>query len=235
MEALKEKYDEWMSFTETREAERRKLDNPTANAELKRQIAEQQSVVHKEQAALQLLKAQLVLDTGDTPYRKTAFAYEWAQKKIALKAEVEKLMADEIERGTSIPTIMKTIQSKNPVWLYQVRDNLNAYRGAAKEEMAQTYWHHTDVTSLHRYALGHEVQGSDWGFVLMHGAIESEFEDEQCMFDFKTLAFITGSRPLFDSVTSKVKHQRSQMLAEILEGTYMKKVRRDTNPYFTAG
>lgn len=235
MEALNEKYQEWVNFTETRERERERLSNPPGASELKDKIAEQQSVVLKAQAQLQMLKAQLVLlSNGDTPYRKADFDHTWGRKKTSLKAEVEQLMAEEIERGTSIPKIMKELNCRNPVWLYQVRDNLNAYRGASKEEMAQTDWHWSDVTSVHRYALGHDLEGSDWGFVLMHGAVDSEFEHEQCMFDFKTGNFITGNRQLFDSVTTGVKQQRSRMLAEILEGTYLKKVRRDTNPYFAS-
>lgn len=235
MEALKERFDEWTEFVTTREAERSRLANVEGNAELKNQIADKKAEALRIKAELQMLQAQLVLSNGGVPaYNKTAFDHEWGQKKIALKAEVEKLMAEEIERGTSIPKIMKALGSRNPAWLYQVRENLNAYRGAAKEDMAQTDWNWSDVTSVHRYALGHELEGSDWGFVLMHGAVDSEFEHEQCMFDFQTGAFITGNRRLFDSVTTGVKQQRSQMLAQILEGTYLKKVRRDSNPYFAS-
>ena len=233
MEALKEKFNQWTEFVANREAERTRLANPQGAAELKAQIADKRAEALRVNAELKMLQAQLVLSNGGEPaYNKTAFDHEWGQKKIALKAEVETLMAEQIEAGVSIPKLMKTLGSRNPAWLYQVRENLNAHRGAAKEDMAQTDWNWSDVTSVHRYALGHELEGSDWGFVLMHGAVDSEFENEQCMFDYKTGVFITGNRQLFDSVTTGVKQQRSRMLAQILEGTYLKKVRRDTNPYF---
>lgn len=235
MEELKERFAEWTSFVNTREAERVKLAHPSENDDLKAQIADKKAEALRVKAELQMLQAQLVIAQGGTPtYSRAAFDFEWGRKKTLLKAEVERLMAQQIEAGVSIPKLMKELQCKNPAWLYSVRENLHAYRGVFKEDMAQTDWNWSDVTSVHRYALGHEPEGSGWGFVLMHGAVDSEFEHEQCMFDFKTGAFIAGNRQLFDSVTTGVKHQRSQMLAQILEGTYLKKVRRDTNPYFTA-
>ena len=68
--------------------------------------------------------------------------------------------------------------------------------------------------------------------MLLIGAIESEFEGEKCVFDFGTGHYISGSKALYDSVPSSVKVQRAKMLSEILDGTYTKKVRRDTNNYF---
>jgi hypothetical protein len=233
VEDLKARYAEWTNFTDSRETERKRLMAPNGTAELRQQIKDQQAVVLQEQAKLQMLKAQLVIaNAGETPYQKTLFDYEWSLKKAALKLDVEKLMAEEIQRGTSIPKIMKALGCKNATWLYAVRDNIELYRGASKEEMVNTKWEWSDVIAVHRYALGCAPDSSEWAFVLLHGALDTEYEDEQCVFDFKTGHFISGSRGVFDDVTEGVKAMRSKMLAEILEGVYAKKTRRDTNPYF---
>lgn len=233
MEKLKLKFAEWDSFVDDREKARKSLMNPPGVYERREEIRLKQAELFKVQAELQKLKAELVLSGANgVPYNKAAFDHQWVHHKRTLKAEVEALMAEEIEKGTSIPRILKALDSSNPAWLYRVKDNLNAYRGAAKEEMAQTTWYWTDVTGVHRYGLGHGETGSDWGFVLMHGAVDSEFEHEKCMFEFNNGTFIGGNRQLFDSVATSVKRQRADMLAQILDGVYVKKVRRDVNPYF---
>jgi len=139
-----------------------------------------------------------------------------------------------MEAGVSVPKLMKELQCKSPNWLYSVKENLDLYRGAAKEEMAGAHWEWSDATSVHRYGLAKAPENNEWAFVLLIGAIESEFEGEKCVFDFVTGNFISGSKALYDSVPQSVKLQRSMMLAEILDGTYTKKVRRDTNNYFDA-
>ena len=233
MEDLKAKFHEWTNFVAIRETERAKLSNPENTAGLKKQINDKKSEVMKAQAELQMLQAQLVLSNdGEAPYRKTVFDMEWGQKKQALKLEVELLIAEEIQRGTSIPKIMKSLGCKNATWLYQVRDNIEQYRGASKEEMADTKWEWSDVIAVHRYALGCAPESSEWAFVLLHGALDTGYEGDYCVFDYKTGHFISGDRAVFDDVTEGVKAQRSKMLAEILEGVYAKKTRRDTNPYF---
>lgn len=234
MEDLKQKYREWMNFVDTRETERKKLMAPDGTEELRQQIRDAHAVVLKAQAELQMLKAQLVIaNSGETPYQKTLFDYEWSGKKTALKAEVEALMAEEIQRGTSIPKIMKTLGCKNANWLYAVRDNIEQYRGASKEEMADTKWEWSDVIAVHRYALGCAPDSSEWAFVLLHGALDTGYEGDYCVFDFKTGHFISGNRAVFDADTEGSKAQRVKMLAEILEGVYSKKTRRDANPYFS--
>lgn len=234
MEDLKAKYAEWSNFVDTRETERKKLMAPDGTEELRQQIKDQHAVVLKAQAELQMLKAQLVIaNAGETPYQKTLFDYEWSQKKAALKAEVELLMAEEIQRGTSIPKIMKALRCKNGNWLYQVRDSIEQYRGASKEEMAGTKWEHSDVIAVHRYALACAPESSEWAFVLMHGALDTGYEGDFCVFDFNTGHFISGNRALFDAETAGSMAQRAKMLSEILGGTYTKKTRRDTNPYFS--
>lgn len=234
MEELITKFDEWTHFTEAREKAREAAMNPPGAHDRREAIRAKQAELHRVQAELQKLKAELILSGDDTPYRKAEFDHQWSQKKRDLKAEVEALIAEQIEAGVSIPRLMKATGSRNPVWFYQVRENMNAYRAAGQEEMAQTTWHWSDVTSVHRYGLGHGESGSGWGFVLMHGAVDSEFEHEKCMFEFESGVFIGGNRNLFDSVSTGVKRQRADMLASILDGTYTKKVRRDENPYFTA-
>lgn len=233
VEDLKDKYRQWSNFTDIRETERKRLMAPQGTEELRQQIKDQQARVLQEQAQLQLLKAQLVIaNAGEAPYQRALFDYEWSQKKSALKREVEGLMAEEIQKGTSIPKIMKTLGCKNVNWLYQVRDNIELYRGASKEEMADTKWEFSDVIAVHRYALGCPPDSSEWAFVLLQGALDTGYEGDHCVFDFETGHFISGNRAVYDDVTDTARTQRTKMLAEILGGTYTKKTRRDTNPYF---
>jgi hypothetical protein len=233
VEQLKEKYAEWGSFTSTREAERARVMNPESTKGLKQEIKDQQALVLQEQAKLQMLKAQLTLSgaAGET-YRKAAFDLEWSQKKTDLKTEVETLIAEQIEAGVSIPKLMKELQCKSPNWLYSIRENLNLYRGAAKEETLDAHWEWSDATSVHRYGIAKAPENNEWAFVLMIGAIDSEFDGERCVFDFKTGNYISGSKALFDSVGDTVRKQRAKILAQIIDGTYTKSLRRDTNPYF---
>ena len=231
MEELKEKFAEWSSFVETRENERNKAMHPEGAEELKAQIDDAKAAVLKANAELQLLKAQLVL-LDSKPYTKARFDHEWGMKKTALKSDVEKLIAEQIEAGVSIPKLMKALNSKNPQWFYSIKENLNMYRGAANEDVAQSHWEWSDATSVHRYAISCAPDSSEYSFVLLKGAKDTEFEGEQCVFDFNTGHFISGSRAVFESVTDSVKKQRSEMLRDILMGVYTRTVKRDHNPYF---
>lgn len=234
MDDLKERYAEWSNFTDIRETAREKVMSPPGAKELREQINTKQGEVLKAQAELQMLKAQLVLTgQGEIPYRRADFDHAWGRKKTALKLEVETLMAEEIQSGTSIPKIMRELQCKNPNWLYEVKSNIGMYRGAAKEDMAQTKWEWSDVTAVHRYALGCATDSSEWAYVLLKGAEDTALEGEQCMFDYQTGYYISGNRAVFEDVTDGTKAQRSQMLAQVLDGSYDKKVRRDINTYFT--
>jgi hypothetical protein len=233
LEELKQVYREWSAFTETRELERSRLMNPEGAKELRELIDKKKSEVLQAQAELQILQARLVLSrAGEVPYRKADFDHEWSRKKAVIKAERDRLAAEQIEQGVSIPKIMKELNTNSPNWLYAVRDNINAHRGAAKEDLTQTDWKWTNVTSVHRYAVGHDLKTNEWAFVMLKGVIDTPMEGDYCTFDFKTGNFISGSREVFDSVTPSVKKQRSQMLADLLDGTYTKSVKRDNNPYF---
>lgn len=231
MNELKSKFADWTTFTRTREAARHDLANPEGSQDIKDQIAQKKSELMTIQAELQMLQAQLVLK-GTKPYNKSAFDLEWARKKQALKDEVEALMAEQIELGVSIPKIMKEIGTKSPTWLYTVKENLNIIRGASKEDLSHVDWTWSNITSVHRYGIAKELGSDEWSYVLLKGVLDSPLEDQHCTFDFKTGNFIAGSKAVFDSVTQSVKQQRAQMLADIVDGTYTKSVRRDTNPYF---
>ena len=235
MESLKSKYAEWVSFIDTREAERERLSNPVGSTDLKAQLREKKGALHKLKAEIQLLEAQIMLaQPSGGGYNKAAFDYEWSRKKTSLKAEVEALIAEQLEAGVSVPRLMKDLDCKSPNWLYTIKANIDLFRGATQEEMVGTIWEHTDATSVHRYALGTNPLVNGYSYVMLKGALDSEYEGEQCIFEFDSGNFISGSRDLFDSVTGSVKTQRSQMLADILKGVYTKRVIRDTNPYFEA-
>lgn len=233
MEELKATYAKWNNFTNTREAERAKVMNPEHTVELRNQIKDKKAEVLRAQAELQMLQAQLTLSGADgTPYRKAAFDLEWGQRKANLKYDLETLIAEQLEAGVSVPKLMKALQCKSPNLIYNVKENLELYRGAAREEVAETKWHWSDAVSVHRYGLGYAPDDSTWGFAILHGAIDTEYENKWTTFDYGTQNFIAGDKALFDSVPASVKKTRTELLAQILDGTYTKKIRRDENPYF---
>lgn len=233
MEELKAVFEQWMNFTQTREAERAKVMNPEHTSELREQIKDKKAEVLKAQAELQMLQAQLTLSSAEgTPYRKAAFDLEWGQRKVELKKELETLIAEQLQAGVSVPKLMKTLQCKSPTLIYAVKENLDLYRGAAREEVAATTWLWSDAVSVHRYGLGYGDEGTEYAYAILHGAPDTEHENKWTTFDYKTQAFIAGDRALFDSVPQSVKKQRTELLATILDGSYTKKIRRDFNPYF---
>jgi hypothetical protein len=232
LEDLKEKFDEWNNFVNTREEARAVAQNPQGAVELREKITAAKSALLRAKAELAKYQAELVLLTDGEPYTKTRFDHEWGLKKAELKAEVEKLIAEQLQAGESIPKLMKVLGSRNPAWFYSIKENLSQHVGGLNEELAQSHWEFSDATSVHRYALSYGPESSDYAFVLMKGAKDTEFEGEQCVFDFNTGQFISGSRAVFESVTESVKKQRSEMLRDLLIGVYTKSVKRDENPYF---
>lgn len=233
MEELKAVYEQWQSFTQTREAERAKVMNPEHTAALREQIKDKKGEVAKAQAELQMLQAQLILSgTEGTPYRKAAFDLEWGQRKQDLKQDLEGLIAEQLNAGVSVPKLMKALQCKSPSLIYNVKENLDLYRGASREEVASTRWHWSDAVSVHRYGLGYPDDANEWAFAILHGAPDTEYEGKWTTFDYKTQAFIAGDHDLWASVPQSVKKTRTELLATILDGSYTKKIRRDTNPYF---
>lgn len=233
MEELKAVYEKWVNFIPTREAERAKVMNPEHTTELREQIRDKKAEVARAQAELQMLQAQLILSgTEGTPYRKTAFDLEWGARKAKLKNDLETLIAEQLNKGVSAPKIMKTLQCKSPALVYNVKDNLDLYRGASKEEVATTKWHWSDAVSVHRYGLGYPDDANEWAYAILHGTPDTEFEGKWTTFDYKTQAFIAGDHGLWASVPQSVKKTRTELLATILDGSYTKKIRRDVNPYF---
>jgi hypothetical protein len=232
LEELKQKFDEWNNFVNTREEARKEAQSPHGAEELKGKIATAKSALLRAKAELAKLQAELVLLTDGEPYVKSRFDHEWGLAKTALKAEVEKLIAEQLQAGVSIPKLMKAVGSRNPAWFYSIKENLTQYTGLVNEDLAQSHWEFSDATSVHRYALSYGPESTDYEFVLLKGAKDTEFEGQQCVFDFNTGQFISGNRAVFESVTESVKKQRSQMLADILMGVYTKSVKRDNNPYF---
>lgn len=233
MEELKAVYEQWVNFTQTREAERRKLMNPEHTTPLREQIQAKKAEVARAQAELQMLQAQLTLSTpeGET-YRKAAFDLEWGARKAKLKNDLETLIAEQLNAGVSAPKLMKTLQCKSPSLIYNVKENLDLYRGAAKEEVASTNWEWSDAVSVHRYGLGRSDEGTEYAYAILHGTPDTEFEGKWTTFDYKTQAFIAGDHDLWASVPQSVKKTRTELLATILDGSYTKKIRRDHNPYF---
>lgn len=233
MEELKAVYAEWVGFTQTREAARGEVTSPSHTSELREQIKAKKAEVLKAQAELQMLQAQLTLSAPDaTPYRKAAFDLEWGQRKVELKKRLEALIAEQLQANVSVPKLMKALQCKSPNLIYNVKENLEMYRGAAREEVAETVWSWSDAVSVHRYGLAHAPEGAEYAYAILHGVPDTEWEGTWCTFTYDTQTFVGGNKGLYGSVPQSVKKTRTELLAQILDGSYTKKIRREVNPYF---
>ena len=224
--------EQWSSFVATREAERHRLTNPPGLEEKRAELVEAQQELARLKGKVQLLKAELTVSAAGENYSKPLFDSEWAAKKVELKDQCEVALMGEISSGKSIPTIMHEYNLSNPAWLYRIRDRMNHHtlKEAAKVRNAEWFW--SDFTGVHRYSLALGDNGT-WKYVKMMGAIGSDYEGDEAVWDAETGEFITGSRDVYDSDTAQGREKRKNMLIQVLEGTYKGVVKEAPNPYYT--
>lgn len=226
MEELVKVHKQWKNFTADREAARNALTNgnsPTAQEYHKKRLE-----LVKLKAEVALLKAQH--DVEQQGYNKAIFDAEWQERKAEIRTKLERLIADELNKGKKPSQLAGELGSKNLNLFYEVKAQVDRYRSEQTDLAEEADWQWSRFSGAQRYALA-KVQG-EWALVLMHGTIDTELEGEKCVFDYKTGAYISGSVEVYNSDSDTNRAVRATRLASVLDKTYVGKVKEIPNPYF---
>lgn len=222
---------EWNLFTANRESERHRLMNPPGVEDKKAEL----DALTQEMAALKgrmaLLRAEITVAKGAEPYNKALFDVQWAKKKSELKRALEDAFADEFRAGKSVPQILFENNMNNPVWLYKIKEKLKHQQEKEAEALTSLNWAYSDFTGTHRYALARGEDGA-WQYGKMKGALGSDYEGEEAIWDISTGDFISGNYEVFEATNANERKKRTDMLAEVLAGTYDGAWKTSENPYF---
>lgn len=222
---------EWSNFTAEREAERHRLMNPPGIADKKAELAAVNQEIARLRAQQHLLKAQIAMASHGETYNRAVFDAQWAEKKQALKDELEKAFLVELSGGKSIPKIMKEYNFTNPVWLYQIREQLTRHQHTEAAKLKDVTWEWSDFSGTHRYALAKGEDGK-WAYCKMLGALDTDLEGESCVWEIATGELLSGSQEVFNSDSQSGRTKRQALLASILDETYTGAIRQSPNPYF---
>lgn len=222
---------EWSNFTAEREAERHRLMNPPGIADKKAELAAVNQEIARLRAQQHLLKAQITMASHGETYNRAVFDMQWAEKKQALKDELEKAFLVELSGGKSIPKIMAEYNFRNPVWLYQIREQLTHHQHTEAAKLKDATWEWSDFSGTHRYALAKGEDGT-WAYVKMMGALDTDLEGQECVWEIATGELLSGSQDVFNSDSQSGRTKRQALLASILDETYTGAIRQSPNPYF---
>ena len=222
---------EWSNFTAEREAERHRLMNPPGIADKKAELAAVNQEIARLRAQQHLLKAQITMASHGETYNRALFDMQWAEKKQALKDELEKAFLVELSGGKSIPKIMNEYNFRNPVWLYQIKDKLSLHQHTEAAKLSSVTWEWSDFSGTHRYALAKGEDGK-WAYVKMLGALDTDLEGQECVWEIATGELLSGSQDVFNSDSQSGRTKRQALLASVLDETYTGAIRQSPNPYF---
>ena len=195
------------------------------------------------------------LQEGITERNRT-FDDVWRGKKQRLQKQRDEAVMQEMANGTPAQTILKEIQSNNTVWIYGLRRQLLAEtpipvapnintrneRGTtafaisddskqAESEtgntlvLAPTKWLHHNHVGVHGWLLS-----EDYTEVKKYGAEGTDFEGEWFIAS-RDGQFIAGNEELFDSTPKGEITRRTNMLQQLLDGTYEKAIKERENKY----
>lgn len=226
MEELQEAYSEWSSFVGLREEARAEAQG-SIDSTLHDDLREANLNLAQLKAEIYSIKAQILMNKGT--YNKQAFDAEWSAKKIRLKQRVEELIAAELSKGKNPNQLATELGSKSLNMFYGIKANIDSYRAEASKELEGINWQWSRFTGTQRYAVG--LAGEET-YVLMKGTIDTELEGLECVWNYATGAFISGSLEVYNSDSETNRARRAVTLAEILEGTYTGTVKERKNPYF---
>lgn len=191
--------------------------------------------------------------------RANTFANIWKGKKERLQRLRDEAVMQEMANGTPAQTILKEIQSNNTVWIYGLRrqllaeteipvpPNLNtrnehgttafAIEGAietpykAEPEQGTTLtlaprkWLHHNHVGVHGWLLS-----EDYTEVKKYGAEGTDFEGEWFI-AHRDGEFIEGNEELFHATPKGEITRRTNMLQQLLDGTYEKAIKEKENKY----
>lgn len=189
--------------------------------------------------------------------RKATFESVWKGKKQRLQKQRDEAVMQEMANGTPAQTILKEIQSNNTVWIYGLRrqllaetplpsqPNINtrnehgttaiAISGdstAAEPETGNTLtlapqrkWLYHNHVGVHGWLLS-----EDYTEVKKYGAEGTDYEGEWFIAT-RDGAFIEGNEELFDATPKGEITRRTNMLQQLLDGTYAKTIKEAVNSY----
>lgn len=188
--------------------------------------------------------------------RNRVFENTWKDKKSRLQKQRDEAVMQEMANGTPAQTILKEIQSNNTVWIYGLRRQLLAEQpipaqpnintrnahgttaipiggGSAEAEpqqgntltLAPRKWLHHNHIGVHGWLLS-----EDYTEVKKYGAEGTDFEGEWFIAS-RDGEFIEGNEELFRATPKGEITRRTNMLQQLLEGTYEKAIRERENKY----
>lgn len=222
---------EWNMFTANRETERHRLMNPPGVEGKKAELEQLTQEMAALKGRMALLKAEITVAKGGEPYNKALFDVQWAKKKMELKSAVEQGFADEFRAGKTVPQILVEYNMNNPVWLYKIKEKLKHQQEKEAQALTALNWTYSDFTGTHRFALARGDNGK-WQYGKMKGALGSDYEGEEAIWDIVSGDFISGDYELFEMTKPAEREKRINMLAAVLAGTYDGAWKTSENPYF---
>lgn len=185
--------------------------------------------------------------------RNITFENVWKGKKARLQKQRDEAVMQEMANGTPAQTILKEIQSNNTVWIYGLRrkllaetplpaqPNINTRNergttaiaiGSQEEPEAATTltrtqprWLHHDHVGVHGWLLS-----EDYTQVKKYGAEGTDFEGEWFIAS-RDGEFEAGNEDLFHATPKGEITRRTNMLQQLLDGTYDKAIKLKENPY----
>lgn len=239
MQRLKDAFESWNNFVADREVAR---SNAIGFVDLEKQgkLANKLQQQAALKAEIALLKAELGM--GKTTYHKGSFDALWTVEKRKRSDALDEAIREELGKGKSGYELANALGTKSINRFYEVKRGLTVHQREQVQETEQvSQWQWSRFTGTQRYALGHrphdevaaELKALEpWEYVLMHGALGTALEGQQCVWDFRTGAFVDGELKVFNSDSETNRRKRADTLAEILAGTYAGKVKETPNPYF---
>jgi len=219
---LHDYWKQWSNHVADREAARQEALS-AVGTNLQDELREKKLQAAQLKADIYQLQARIAMAKGS--YSKPAFDTEWAIKKANLRKKIEGLIAAELINGKNPNQIANDLGSKSINLFYNIKSNLEAQRTVTSRELEGIEWKWSRFTGTQRYGLS-------GNYVLMHGTVDTELEGLQCVFDFETGEFISGSTEVYNSDTEVNRARRAVTLAQILDGTYTGQVKERKNPYF---
>lgn len=239
MQRLKDAFEKWNAFIPEREEARAKAIGTVDSSKLE-ELSQKKAALARLKAEVALLTAQI--NMTKSTYHKANFDAQWAVEKRKRSDELDEAIAEEISKGKSGYQLAQELGTKSINRFYEVKRSLNTVRNEQAEAAAEVVWEWSRFTGTQRYALAQEPladwerellgEHNAWAFVLMKGTIGGDLEGKECIFDFRTGAFISGDLAVYNSDAEKSRRKRADILAEVIAGTYAGKVKETPNPYF---
>jgi hypothetical protein len=206
----------------------------TVDLSKKRRLADLKVELAQVRARIASLQAEIGMEK--VQYVKGAFDANWSVEKAERRAELEEAIAEQITvHGKTGYQLANHLGTKNINMFYEVKRQNDVYRGEQSKEVSTLDWKWSRFTGTQRYALAvnpNEDNSVEWAYVLMKGTLDTDLEHKECVWDYKTGAYVSGDKNVFESDNGGNRRQRATRLAQVLEGTYAGKVKESPNPYF---